>query len=97
MSNEIQLGGRVKDRVSGFAGIATARTTFLNGCVRVCVDAEKVNKDGSVPSGLWFDEQQLELVQAAPPKMKPLQRAPEVRPGGPRSDARRRADAPRSR
>jgi len=40
----IQLGQEVEDIVSGFVGIATVKTTFLNGCVYFDV-AAKTTKD----------------------------------------------------
>src|ERR1700728_2195934 len=30
----VKLGDVVRDRISGFAGVATSRTEYLNGCVR---------------------------------------------------------------
>jgi hypothetical protein len=57
MMPRVALGRKVKDKVTGFAGIATARTEYMNGCVRVLVEA-KCNKDGKSPSE-WFDEQRL--------------------------------------
>jgi hypothetical protein len=57
----IKLGSRVKDRVSGFVGIATARTMHLNGCVRYAVDPPVDNK-GKIPDSYYFDEAQLEVI-----------------------------------
>jgi hypothetical protein len=57
---EIKLGYKVRDRVSGFEGIVTARLEYLNGCVQFCV-MPKVGKDGKV-DGIYFDSQQLEVL-----------------------------------
>lgn len=57
----IVLGSKVKDKVSGYSGIAIARHEFLNGCVRYSVQ-DKINKDGKLPEEKWFDEGQLEVV-----------------------------------
>lgn len=59
----IKLGSRVKDMVSGFTGIATARTEYINGCARVVVDPENLDKDGKLIEGRYFDEPQLEVLE----------------------------------
>ena len=59
----IKLGSRVKDKISGFTGIATARTEYIYGCARVVVDSEETDNDGKVKDGKYFDEQQLEVVE----------------------------------
>ena len=58
---EVELGDQVKDKVTGFVGIAVARTEFLNGCVQYSV-APKVGKDNKIPEELGIDEQSLVLV-----------------------------------
>lgn len=60
----MRIGDRVKDRISGFAGIITGRTEYLNGCRQFLVSPEKVNKDGESLKGLWIDEQTLEVIAA---------------------------------
>jgi hypothetical protein len=57
----MKLGQRLKDKVSGFTGIATSRTEFLNGCVRIAL-SPPVDKEGKMVDERWFDMQQLELV-----------------------------------
>jgi hypothetical protein len=85
----IQLGIKVKDRITGFMGIAIGRTVWLSGCVRVGVQNQKLNKDGQVLEAVWIDEQQLEVVG----QKKFSERKPS---GGPMSDPTRRADPSRS-
>lgn len=60
---EIQLGDRVKDRISGLVGIVTAKSEYMNGCRRFGVQPEKLTKDGAVAADTWFDEPQLQLVK----------------------------------
>ncbi len=86
---EIQLGMEVKDLVSGFVGIVTAKTQYLNGCVRFTVEP-KAQKDGTVPASLWFDEQQLVVLKPTTPLTKIAQVATAT--GGDRPAARRAAD-----
>lgn len=53
----IQLGDKVTDGVTGFSGIATARTTFLTGCDRIEVTSKSV--DGRPADFAMFDEDRL--------------------------------------
>ncbi len=57
----ISLGSEVKDRVTGFAGIATARIEYMNGCIQYCVKP-KMGKDKKMPEGAWIDDAQLEVI-----------------------------------
>ena len=50
----IKLGDKVKDRVSGFVGIATARAEWLNRCIRINITAQTLKDGKSVDE--WFDE-----------------------------------------
>lgn len=54
----IKLGTRVRDSITGFSGVAMARTEYLNGCARVGVQAAQLH-DGKPVDPQWFDEQQL--------------------------------------
>ena len=68
---KIKLGQEVKDRITGFKGIAVGRTTYLQGCDRIQV-APKVDKDGDIKDTQHFDEPDLIIigVGVAPPKPK---------------------------
>jgi len=58
---QIQLGNRVRDLVSGFTGIATARTEYMNGCVQFAITSS--SEDGTKePVSRWLDTEQLEFV-----------------------------------
>jgi len=61
---EIKLGSECIDLVTGFKGIAVARTVWLNGCARVTLQP-KMGKDNKVPETVTFDEPQLKLLKAA--------------------------------
>ena len=63
-----KLGDRAKDKITGFCGIVTARTVWLNGCVRVGVQSEEL-KDGLPGEVQWIDEPQLVVVN--PEVIKP--------------------------
>lgn len=52
-----ELGGVVKDIVTGFSGVITARAEYLTGCMQYSVTS-KTLQSGNVISG-WFDEDRL--------------------------------------
>ena len=58
----IKLGAKVKDKVTGFTGIATSKVEYLNGCVQFCVVPRVKQKDNKMPDGVYVDIQQLERV-----------------------------------
>lgn len=57
----IHLGQEVKDKVTGFTGIAIAKVAYLNGCIQYCVKP-KVAKDGKLLAGEYIDDNQLEII-----------------------------------
>lgn len=77
----IELGMKVRDRVTGVEGIAVARTEWLNGCTRVTVQPQKL-KDSQPVETTTFDEAQLEVVGST----HPLTKRRQVRTGGPQDD-----------
>ncbi len=75
----IYLGEKVKDKITGFRGVAIAQCVYLNGCV--CYEVQPpCGKDGKMPQAIWIDEQQLEAVGRKPAEKKAIRRR---RPGGP--------------
>ena len=61
---QINLGDKVRDSVTGFKGIAVARTTWLHGCDRITIQPEGVDKSGKTYETQSFDEPQLILMTA---------------------------------
>lgn len=85
---EINLGDVAKDKISGFAGIVTGVTSWLNGCRRFMLTPQKLDKDGKPRASEWFDDVQVVLVKStATPKAAPA--------GGPRDAPTRAADPSR--
>ena len=78
----IQLGSRVKDKISGFSGIAIGRTQWQWGCDRILIKPETLH-EGKTIEAEWFDEPQVELVEEAKPDMIPKIAD---KPGGPQKD-----------
>ena len=72
---EIELGQKVKDKITGIEGIATARTEFLNGCVQYEV-TRRVKKGETLTAesiqGINVDEEQLEVIEK---KKKPIKKS----------------------
>jgi len=54
----IKLGDKVTDSVSGFTGIAIARTEYMFRSAVVGVEADDT-RDGKAPDTAWFDERRL--------------------------------------
>jgi hypothetical protein len=72
----IVLGTIVKDKITGFTGMAVARTVYLTGCARVSVQATELH-DGKPQEWVAFDEGQLEVLCDEPAEMSA------ETPGGP--------------
>ena len=83
--SKIELGDKVKDQISGLAGIAYQIADCLHGCRRVHVEPATLGKDGKLQEAYWFDETRLTVVKKGAFKQPPglSKSAPEVRPGGP--------------
>jgi len=58
----ILLGSQVKDKVTGFEGIAVSRIEYLSGCVQYGVRPRYIEKEmkGTYPAIEYIDEGQLE-------------------------------------
>jgi hypothetical protein len=59
------LGFKVRDRVTGFAGVVSSISFDLYGCVQAIVTPE-VDKAGKVGESCWFDVKRLERQSKAP-------------------------------
>lgn len=67
----IALNSKVRDSITGFAGVVVGRTEYLFGCIHILVQPEEV-KDGKPVEACWFDEQRLTVTAAAqPPVVSP--------------------------
>lgn len=60
---DIKLGDRAKDSITGFDGVVIARTEWLNGCIRLTIQPEKIGEDGKPIEACTFDSNQIELLQ----------------------------------
>ena len=57
----IELGIKVKDKITGFEGVVTGYVEYLSGCNQALV-APRVKEDGSLIDSEWIDEQRLDRV-----------------------------------
>lgn len=57
----MNLGDVVRDKISGFSGVATCRLDYLNGCVRWQVTPRTLH-DAKPVEAQYFDDEQLEPV-----------------------------------
>jgi valyl-tRNA synthetase len=81
----VKLGSKVKDSLTGFTGIATARTEWLYGCTRIAIEPQELH-DGKPIETQWFDEQRVEVVLEDKPKVSKDSSATS---GGPQKDPHR--------
>jgi len=59
--DEIELGDKVKCNVTGFVGVAIAKTEFLNGCIQYTV-VPKVDKKNTIQDEVMIDQQSLQVI-----------------------------------
>jgi len=57
---KFELGDHLKDQISGFMGICTAKCEHLTGCRQYKIQPRGLNKDKLPLNSEWFDEEQLE-------------------------------------
>lgn len=58
----VTLGDEVKDKITGFKGIAIARTEWLYNCVRIVVQPQALHEGKPIEDRV-FDEEQLTVVK----------------------------------
>jgi hypothetical protein len=76
----VHLGDEVKDKISGFKGVVTGITFWLNNCARAVVQPKELTKEGKPKDSETFDWMQLEVTKRANPPPKPRET------GGPMND-----------
>ena len=95
---KIQLGDRVRDRITGFEGVVVGITDWLYQCRRPIVQSTALSKEGELLKSESFDEDQLEIVEAGAFALKVEKSVPvAVQTGGPRDTPSRQSDPERRR
>ena len=77
----MKLGDKVKDKITGFAGVAVAIAEYLNGCIQIGIRPEKL-KDGKPIDLEWIDNTQLIITKSVKEKEKRDVGGPQVTPSG---------------
>lgn len=60
----IELGLTVRDKISGFQGVAMGRTEYLTGCAHIGVAPRQLKSDGTIHEWQWLDETRLDVVES---------------------------------
>jgi hypothetical protein len=90
----VNLGDRVRDRITGFEGIVMGITEWLYQCRRPFVQPTGLTPEGKPVEAQSFDEDQLEVLEAGaftPQVQRPEQAPARAETGGPRDTPARRA------
>ena len=90
----INLGDRVKDKITGLGGIAIGVTNWLYGCRRFVIQPEE-GKDGKPAETFVVDEPQLDVVKVGAIDIGGIQNKETPPPHGPRNDPVRMNDPAR--
>lgn len=89
----IPIGSKVRD-ITGFDGIATNKSTYLNGCEFFWVEGIKVDKK-TKPTLEWVNAERLTVVDAPVVKVESKPTEAGVKTGGPNTKTMKRQSAPR--
>ena len=63
MEFKFELGEVLKDKITGFEGVAMGRTEYFTDCTHYGLCSQSLNKDGEPIGWHWFDETRLILVE----------------------------------
>lgn len=59
----IELGDKVKDKISGFTGITVGKIEYINGCIQFGVKASVGIKNEAPKDIYWIDEKELSIIK----------------------------------
>jgi len=77
------FGNKVKDSITGFAGVAVAKTIWISGNVTIQIEATALEKSEPI-DGHAFEYERVELVEESKPPMSA--KSDPSKPGGPQKD-----------
>lgn len=66
---KVPLGTKLRDTITGYEGVAIAKTVYMNGCVQFHLKSNII-KDGKTAMAEPFDSQQLETVEKPKKEIK---------------------------
>ena len=82
-----QLGDRIQEPITKFKGIVVSVIQYLQGCERVGVLSEDLDKDGKPQEWQHFDNVNLKIVKRGVHEVFEREIPVSARSGGPRPDA----------
>lgn len=88
----MKLGDFVRDRITGFEGVATGVANYITGCTQWLVTSKKLKPDGDTVAN-WLDEVRLEPGEGESLRLSPAS----GQPGGPSMGPTATVQAPRAR
>ena len=59
---EIKLGSKVRDKITGFEGIAISHIQYFTGCDQIGI-TPNVDKDGKIQDTHYFDVTRIDVVE----------------------------------
>ena len=62
MTTSIKLGDKVKDKISDFSGIVSAKCTYLHESTMFGVTPAELDRDGNKRDIKWFEETGLDIL-----------------------------------
>lgn len=80
MNHKFKLGSELKDTLTGFQAITTARCEYLTQCTQYLL-LPTVDKDGKHRDGQWVDETRLELIKEGAYQLPVTTAIPQTPPG----------------
>lgn len=83
---KIKLGDKVRDKITGFSGVAVAYTIWLHGCARWTIEPDRLTDKGETMKYETFDEER--IVHVDEPAYEPEKKKAK-KPGGPRPEPTR--------
>ena len=61
----VNLGDKVRDKITGIEGIATSRIEYMTGCTQFCLTIKAKKGADKYPESVYLDEDRLEVVEKA--------------------------------
>lgn len=61
-TSDINMGDRVRDRITGFTGVVTGLAHYITGCTQLLIAPPA--RDGAHVEGHWYDIDRCEVTEA---------------------------------
>lgn len=71
------LGKKVRDKITGFTGIAQSYDVWRTGCRRIGIFPTELDKDGKAKEMRWVDEMDIEILSKETKKRGSLRGGPQ--------------------